>query len=91
MDSWGFIEVIGFIPAIAAADAMIKTANVELVGLEQIGGAMLTVGVKGEIGAVKAAVDAGVLAAKQNGELVAANVLARPNPEVAGLLKMKLV
>lgn len=90
MLSWGFVEVIGYIPAIAAADAMVKAANVEFVGIEIIGGAMLTVAVQGDVGAVNAAVDAGAEAAKENGELHCALVLARPNTETAKMLKLKL-
>ena len=90
MLSWGFIEVVGYIPAIAAADAMIKASNVTYVGMEIIGGAMITVAVKGDIGAVQAAVDAGSEAAMKNGELHCALVIARPSIEVSKLIKLKL-
>lgn len=90
MQSWGFIEVIGYIPAIAAADAMVKAANVELAGMEIIGGAMVTVAVRGEIGAVRTAVDAGAAAAKQAGELHCAHVLARPSAGAATVLNIKM-
>lgn len=90
MESWGFIEVIGYIPAIAAADAMVKAANVELVGTELIGGAMLTVAIKGEIGAVRTAIDAGAAAAKQAGQLHCAHVIARPSLGAAKVLNIKM-
>ena len=59
MQPWGFIEVVGYVPAVAAADAMTKAAKVELVGTEVIGGGYVTVAVKGDIAAVRTAVDAG--------------------------------
>ena len=90
MQSWGFIEVIGYIPAVAAADAMVKAANIELVGTEVIGGAMLTVAIKGEIGAVRTAVDAGAAAAKQAGKLHCANVIARPSNDAAKILNLNM-
>lgn len=90
MQSWGFIEVIGYIPAIAGADAMIKAANIELVGMEVIGGAMVTVAVRGEIGTVRTAVDAGVAAAKQAGTLHCADVIARPSPDAQKVLTLKM-
>lgn len=65
MRSWGFIEVVGYIPAVAAADAMVKAADVTLAGCEVIGGGYVTVAVTGEIGAIRTAVDAGAAAAKQ--------------------------
>lgn len=90
MEALGFIEVIGYIPAVAAADAMTKTANVKLLGTELIGGAMLTVFIKGELGAVRTAVDAGALAAKQNGQLVAAHVIAKPSKGLEKIVKVNL-
>jgi len=90
MKSWGFIEVIGYIPAVAAADAMIKAADIELVGTEVIGGAMVTVAIKGEIGAVRTAVDAGVAAAKQAGKLHCSNVIARPGADAAKVLTLNM-
>ena len=86
MQSWGFIEVIGYIPAVAAADAMVKAADIQLAGTEVIGGAMLTVAIKGEIGAVRTAVDAGAAAAAKVGELVSVHVIPRPHPEVEFIL-----
>ena len=90
MQSWGFIEVIGYIPAVAAADAMVKAANIQLVGTEVIGGAMLTVAIKGEIGAVRTAVDASAAAAKQAGKLHCANVIARPSADAAKVLTLDM-
>lgn len=91
MQSWGFIEVIGYIPAVAGADAMVKAANIELVGMEVIGGAMVTVAVRGEIGAVRTAVDAGAEAAKKAGTLHCANVIARPSTDAQKVLSLKMV
>ncbi len=90
MKSWGFIEVIGYISAVAAADAMVKSANIELVGIEVIGGAMVTVMISGEIGAVRTAVDAGVEAAKRNGEVCSFNVMARPSVGASKVLNLNL-
>ena len=90
MLSWGFIEVIGYTPAVAGADAMVKAANVELVGMEVIGGAMVTVGIRGEVGAVRTAVDAGAEAAKKAGKLHAATVIARPSADAQKVLTLKM-
>lgn len=90
MQSWGFIEVIGYIPAVAAADAMVKAADVKLAGCEVIGGGFVTVAVTGEIGAIRTAVDAGASAAKQTGKLHCAHVIARPTPGAAKVIKLKL-
>lgn len=90
MESLGFVEVIGFVPAIEAADAISKAANVVLVGKHAIGGGMVTMVCKGDVAAVRAAVDAGAAAAKKVGQLVCAHVIARPNPAIAKLTKLKL-
>lgn len=82
MKSKGFIETKGLVSAIEAADAMVKAANVEIVGKKMIGGGFVTVIIEGDVGAVKAAVDAGAEAAKKVGELVSVHVIARPNPEL---------
>lgn len=87
MNSYGFIETKGFVGSIEAADAMVKAANVELVGQLEIGGGYVTVIIKGDVGAVKAAVDAGAEAAQRVGEVVSVHVIPRPN---AGLLEMFL-
>jgi ethanolamine utilization protein EutM len=78
----GMIETRGLVASIEAADAMIKTAHVKLCGQEEVGGGYVTVYVRGEIGAVRAAVDAGAAAAKAAGELVAVHVIARPHDNV---------
>ena len=82
MKSKGFIETKGLVAAIEAADAMVKAANINLIGKETIGGGLVTVMIEGDVGAVKAAVDAGAAAAKKVGELVSVHVIARPQQEV---------
>ncbi len=78
----GMIETKGYTGNVEATDAMAKAANVQLINQIQIGGAFLTVLVKGDVGSVKAAVDAGADAAGRVGELVSAHVIARPHPEL---------
>ena len=85
-EALGMIETKGLVGAIEAADAMVKSANVVLVGKEQIGGGYVTVMVRGDVGAVKAAVDAGAIAAKEVGELVSVHVIPRPHPEIERIL-----
>jgi ethanolamine utilization protein EutM len=85
MKAKGFIETRGLVAAVEAADAMVKAANVELVGKETIGGGYVTIIIQGDVGAVKAAVDAGVTAAKKVGEIVSAHVMARPQEEIKAL------
>ena len=82
----GMIETKGLVGAIEAADAMVKSANVQLVGKEQVGGGLVTVLVRGDVGAVKAATDAGAAAAEKVGELVSVHVIARPHTEVDNIL-----
>ncbi len=82
----GMIETKGLVGAIEAADAMVKAANVSLVGKEQIGSGLVTVMVRGDVGAVKAATDAGASAAERVGELVAVHVIPRPHTEVDVIL-----
>ena len=82
----GMIETKGLVGAIEAADAMVKSANVQLVGKEQVGGGLVTVMVRGDVGAVKAATDAGAAAAEKVGELVSVHVIARPHTEVDNIL-----
>lgn len=86
MKALGMIETKGLVGAIEAADAMVKAANVTLVGREQIGGGFVTVMVRGDVGAVKAATDAGAAAADRVGELVSIHVIPRPHMEVEGVL-----
>src|ERR1700693_3927738 len=85
-EALGMIETKGLIGAIEAADAMVKTANVVLVGKEYIGAGYVTVMVRGDVGAVKAATDAGAAAARRVGELVSVHVIPRPHMEVEKLL-----
>lgn len=82
----GMIETKGLVGAIEAADAMVKAANVALVGKEQIGSGLVTVMVRGDVGAVKAATDAGASAAERVGELIAVHVIPRPHTEVDNIL-----
>jgi len=82
----GMVETRGLVGAIEAADAMVKAANVELVGSEYIGGGYVTVMVRGDVGAVKAATDAGAAAADNIGDLVSVHVIARPHSEVEAVL-----
>lgn len=80
------VETRGFIGSVEAADAMVKAANVQLVGTEYIGAAYVTVMVRGDVGAVKAATDAGAAAARRVGELVAVHVIPRPHADVERIL-----
>ena len=82
----GMIETKGLVGAIEAADAMGKAANVALVGKESIGAGLVTVMVRGDVGAVKAAVDAGACAAEKVGEIVAQHVIPRPHTDVEKIL-----
>jgi len=86
MNSIGIIETKGLTAAIEAADAMLKAANVEIVGTEKIGSGLVTVIVKGEVGAVKAAVEVGIEAAGRVGELVASHVIPRPHSDIEKIL-----
>ena len=86
-NSLGMIETKGLVGAIEAADAMVKSANVQLVGKEQVGGGLVTVMVRGDVGAVKAATDAGAAAAEKVGELISVHVIARPHVEVDNILR----
>ena len=85
-EALGLIETIGLIGAVEAADAMVKTANVLLIGKEYIGAGYVTVLVRGDVGAVKAATDAGAAAARRVGELVSVHVIPRPHAEVEKIL-----
>jgi ethanolamine utilization protein EutM len=86
MDALGMVETKGLVGAIEVADAMVKAANVVLVGREFIGSAYVTVMVRGDVGAVKAATDAGAAAARRVGELVSVHVIPRPHQEVEKVL-----
>lgn len=85
-ESIGIIETKGLTASIEAADAMLKAANVEIVGTEKIGSGLVTVIVKGDVGAVKAAVEVGAEAVQRVGELVAAHVIPRPHNDVYKML-----
>ena len=82
----GMVETRGLVGAIEAADAMVKAANVTLVGKEQVGAGLVTVLVRGDVGAVKAATEAGAAAAENVGELISVHVIPRPHAEVEVIL-----
>ena len=82
----GMVETRGLVGAIEAADAMVKAANVKLIGSEYVGGGFVTVMVRGDVGAVKAATDAGAAAAKRIAELVSVHVIPRPHENVEMVL-----
>ncbi len=86
LEALGMVETKGFVGAVEAADAMVKAANVRLVGKEYIGAGYVTVFVRGDVGAVKAATDAGAAAARRVGELVSVHVIPRPHGEVERIL-----
>ena len=86
MEALGMVETKGLVGSIEAADAMVKAANVVLVGKEYIGAGYVTVLVRGDVGAVKAATDAGAAAAKRVGELVSVHVIPRPHTDVELIL-----
>ena len=78
----GMIETRGYVPALASADAMVKAANVEIVSRNEVGGGLVSVVIKGDVGAVKAATEAGSEAANQVGEVVAVHVIPRPHQDL---------
>ncbi len=82
----GMVETKGLVGAVEAADAMVKAANVVLIGSEYVGGGFVTVMVRGDVGAVKAATDAGAAAAKRVGELVSVHVIPRPHSDIEMIL-----
>lgn len=88
-DALGMIETKGLVGSIEAADAMVKAANVTLIGKEFVGGGLVTVLVRGDVGAVKAATDAGAAAAQRIGELLSVHVIPRPHTEVETILPRK--
>ena len=88
-DALGMIETKGLVGSIEAADAMVKAANVYLIGKEHVGGGLVTVMVRGDVGAVKAATDAGAAAAQRVGELISVHVIPRPHAEVEDSLPAK--
>ena len=86
LEALGMVETRGLVASIEAADAMAKAANVELIGTEKIGSGLVTVMVRGDVGAVKAATEAGSAAASKLGELVAVHVIPRPHADVEKIL-----
>jgi ethanolamine utilization protein EutM len=88
-DALGMVETRGLIGAVEAADAMVKAANVRLAGKEQIGSGLVTVMVRGDVGAVKASVDAGAAAAKRVGDLYGVHVIPSPHDDVETILPQK--
>ncbi len=85
-EALGMIETKGLVAAIEAADAMVKSANVSLMGYEKIGSGLVTIMVRGDVGAVKAAVDAGAAAADKVGQVVSVHVIPRPHGDVEKIL-----
>ena len=85
-EALGLVGTKGFVGAVEAADAMVKSANVQLIGSEKIGAGFVTVMVRGDVGAVKAATDAGAAAAAKVGEVVSIHVIPRPHTDVEKLL-----
>ena len=90
LQALGMVETKGLVAAIEAADAMVKAANVTLIGKERIGSGLVTVMVRGDVGAVKSAVDAGAAAAERVGELVSVHVIPRPHEEVEFILPKEM-
>ena len=88
-EALGMIETRGLIGSIEAADAMVKAANVTLIGKVHVGGGLVTVMVRGDVGAVKAATDAGAAAAQRVGELISVHVIPSPHVEVESILPKK--
>jgi len=86
LDALGMVETKGLVGSIEAADAMVKAARVQLIGKEAIGGGYVTVMVRGDVGAVKAATDAGAAAAQRVGELVSVHVIPRPHADLETIL-----
>jgi ethanolamine utilization protein EutM len=86
IEALGMIETKGFVALVEASDAMVKAANVELVGWDKIGSGLVTAFVAGDVAAVKAAVDAGAAAASRIGEVVSVQVIARPHEDLSGVL-----
>ena len=86
MQALGMIETKGLVASVEAADAMVKAANVTLIGKVHVGGGLVTVMVRGDVGAVKAAVDAGACSAEKVGEVVAQHVIPRPHTDVEKIL-----
>ena len=86
LEALGMIETRGLVAAIEAADAMVKAANVQLIGTEKIGSGLVSVMVRGDVGAVKSAVEVGTSAAQRLGEIIATHVIPRPHSDVEKIL-----
>lgn len=86
LEALGMIETKGLVPLIEASDAMMKAANVRLVGYEKVGRGLVTAFIRGDVAAVKSATDAGSAAASKVGEVVSVHVIPRPHDELAGML-----
>ncbi len=86
MEALGMVETRGLVAAIEAADAMVKAANVVLIGTEKIGSGLVSVMIRGDVGAVKAATEAGANAAQNLGEIIAVHVIPRPHSDVEKIL-----
>jgi ethanolamine utilization protein EutM len=86
MTALGMVETKGLVGSIEAADSMVKAANVKLIGKVHVGGGLVTVMVRGDVGAVKAATDAGAAAAEKIGELVSVHVIPRPHGDIEFIL-----
>ena len=86
LDALGMVETKGLVGAIEAADAMVKAANVILIGYEKIGSGLVTLMVRGDVGAVKAATDSGAAAAQRVGELISVHVIPRPHTDIEKIL-----
>ena len=86
LQALGMIETKGLVASIEAADAMVKAANVKLIGKVHVGGGLVTVMVRGDVGAVKSATDAGAAAAERVGELIYVHVIPRPHDDVEYIL-----
>lgn len=87
----GLVETMGLAAGVEAADSMVKAANVKIVARQQVGGGLVAILIEGDVGAVKAAVDAGAAAASLVGKVVSAHVIPRPHDDVASVLKRKFV
>jgi len=90
LEALGMIETRGFVAAVEAADAMVKAARVLLVGKEYVGSGFVTVMVRGDVGAVKAAVDSGSAAARRVGEIVSVHVIPRPHADLEDIFPIKM-
>ncbi|MBO4880268.1 MAG: ethanolamine utilization microcompartment protein EutM [Firmicutes bacterium] len=86
LQALGMVETKGLVASIEAADAMVKAANVKLIGKVHVGGGLVTVMVRGDVGAVKSATDAGAAAAERVGELISVHVIPRPHDDVEYIL-----